>query len=131
MISRFDGVTLWSSDLANLVPFYRDMLGFEVVLDSPRFVVFGGRGEGLCIGSHSEVSGEPRDPHRWLLRVETDDIHRDVPEYQARGVEFIQEPEHQQHGHWLATCKDPEGNLIQFNYFENGRLLEPASVLQG
>jgi predicted enzyme related to lactoylglutathione lyase len=121
LINKFDGVSLWSSDLQNLLPFYRDTLGFEVMLDSPRFVIFGGAGGGLCIGSHSEVHGRPQDPHRWLLRVESDDLEADVARLRAAGVEIVQEPSAEQDGLWLATVKDPEGNLIQLNYWEPGR----------
>ncbi len=121
MIKKFDGVSLWSSDLQNLLPFYRDTLGFEVALESPRFVILGGRGQGLCIGSHSEVNGRPSDPHRWLLRVESDDIHADYARLTASGVEFVEEPNDQGEGFWLATCKDPEGNLIQLNHWQSGR----------
>lgn len=121
MITKFDGVSLWSSDLQNLLPFYRDILGFEVVLESPGFVILGGAGQGLCIGSHSEVRGRPQDPNRWLLRIDSDDIHADFAQLKARGAEFIEKPNDQGDGLWLATCKDPEGNLIQLNYWANGR----------
>ena len=90
MITKFDGVSLWSSDLQNLLPFYRDILGFEVMLESPRFVILGGAGAGLCIGSHSEVRGRPTDPHRWLIRVDSDDIQGDVARLRAAGVEIVQ-----------------------------------------
>jgi predicted enzyme related to lactoylglutathione lyase len=120
MITKFDGVSLWSSDLQILLPFYRDILGFEVMLDSPRFVILGGAGAGLCIGSHSEVHGRPTDPHRWLIRVDSDDIQGDVARLRAAGVEIVQEPNPEPDGPWLATVKDPEGNLVQLNYWEPG-----------
>jgi predicted enzyme related to lactoylglutathione lyase len=121
VITGFDGVSLWSSDLQKLLPFYRDTLGFEVQLESPRFVILGGPGQGICIGSHSEVHGRPSDPNRWLLRITSDDIYADVARLKAAGVEFTEEPNDQGDGLWLATCKDPEGNLIQLNHWANGR----------
>ncbi len=42
MIRKFAGASIWSEDLNNLLPFYRDMLGLKVVSESPGFVVLGG-----------------------------------------------------------------------------------------
>ena len=121
MITGFDGVSLWSSDLNKLLPFYRDLMGLPVALEAPGFVVLGGFDTPrLCIGTHSEVRGASPDPHRWLLRLETNDIHADVARLKAAGVAFIEEPADQGMGLWLATCKDPEGNLVQLNYWAPG-----------
>lgn len=121
MITRFDGVSLWSSDLQNLLPFYRDIMGLPVALESPRFVVLGDlESPRLCIGSHSEVRGVSADPHRWLVRLQTDDIEADVARLTSAGVPFVEDPHHEGGGLWLATCKDPEGNLVQLNYWEAG-----------
>jgi len=127
MITGFDGVSLWSSDLDNLLPFYRDLMGFPVALESPGFVILGDFDRPrLCLGTHSEVRGRPADPHRWLLRLETDDIHADVSRLKAAGVRFIEEPNEQDGGgFWLATCQDPEGNLVQLNYWEPGARRAP------
>ncbi len=121
MITRFDGVTLWSSDLQNLLPFYRDIMGLPVALESPRFVILGDlESAKLCIGSHSQVRGGSTDPHRWLVRLQTDDIQADVARLKDARVPFVEEPNDQGGGFWLATCKDPEGNLVQLNYWEAG-----------
>lgn len=57
MITNLDWVTIWSQDLNNLLPFYRDTLGLQVREQSPGFVVLGGEREGpsVCLGTHSEV----------------------------------------------------------------------------
>jgi predicted enzyme related to lactoylglutathione lyase len=122
MITRFDGVSLWSSDLQNLIPFYRDIIGLPVALENPRFVIFGDlESPRLCIGSHSEVRGGTTDPHRWLVQLQSDDIHADVARLKRADVPFVEEPNEQSGGgFWLATCKDPEGNLVQLNYWEPG-----------
>ena len=126
MIKRFDGVSLWSSDLQNLLPFYRDIMGLPVALDSPRFVILGDfENPRLCLGSHSEVSGPSTDPHRWLVRLESDDIHADVARLKGLGVEIVEEPNDQGGGFWLATCQDPEGNLVQLNHWAAGSQRQP------
>jgi predicted enzyme related to lactoylglutathione lyase len=121
MITRFDGVTVWSSDLQNLLPFYRDVMGLPVAMESPRFVILGDfEHPRLCIGSHSEVQGPTADRYRWLIRLDSDDIHADVARLKADGVPVIEEPNDQGGGFWLATCSDPEGNLVQLTHWEPG-----------
>ena len=121
MITRFDGVSLWSADLNTLLPFYRDTMGLPVALESPRFVILGDfENPRLCIGSHSEVHGQSSDPYRWLVRLSSDDIHADVARLKAAGVPIVEDPNDQGGGFWLATCQDPEGNLVQLTYWEPG-----------
>jgi len=121
MIKRFDGVTLWSSDLNNLLPFYRDVIGLPVAMESPGFVILGEfENPRLCIGTHSEVRGRPTDPHRWLIRFESTDLRADLDRLRSAGVEVIEEPNDQGGGFWLGTVKDPEGNLVQLTYWEPG-----------
>lgn len=119
MIKRFDGATLWSSDLHRLLPFYRDTMGLPVALDSPEFVVLGEDLESpsLCIGTHSAVSGPNPDPHRFLVQLATDDIHAEVRRLEAAGIPIYQQPEHQGGGFWIATCEDPDGNFVQLTSF--------------
>lgn len=125
MITRFDGVSLWSNDLQNLLPFYRDLMQLPVALESPRFVILGDfENPRVCIGSHSEVHGSASDPYRWLVRLESDDIHADIERLRAAGVPIIEEPNDQGEGFWLATCRDPEGNLVQLNYWQHGKQFE-------
>ncbi len=120
MIKRFDGVSLWSSDLNKLLPFYTETMGLPIALKSPRFVILGDLDNPrLCIGSHSELHGPPTDKYRWLLRLEADDVHTEVARLKAAGVPIIEEPNHQGGGFWLATCSDPEGNLIQLTSWES------------
>jgi len=64
MLKGLGGATIWSGDLNNLLPFYRDVLGLKVAFESPEFVSFGVRDDGdaylgayLGLGTHSEVKG--------------------------------------------------------------------------
>ena len=41
MIKGLRVSSIWSEDLNNLLPFYRDTLGLKVGLDAPGFVVLG------------------------------------------------------------------------------------------
>jgi predicted enzyme related to lactoylglutathione lyase len=123
MITKFAGASIWSSDLNNLLPFYRDVLGLQVAMESPGYVMLGGDAPGvplLSIGTHSEVKGRNPDPARHMVAFNTDDIQADWQRLKAAGVEFIQDPNAEDEL-ILATLKDPEGNLVQLYQFNPGQ----------
>jgi catechol 2,3-dioxygenase-like lactoylglutathione lyase family enzyme len=115
MITRFAGASIWSADLNNLLPFYRDVLGLKLIHESPGFVLLGKdkpEAPALALGTHSEVRGRNADPARHMVGLESDDLAADCARLKAAGVEFIEEPT--DYGDLsLATLKDPEGNLVQ------------------
>jgi len=119
MISGLRGATIWSEDLNNLLPFYRDLLGLKVGSQTEGFVVLGDRGTpALALGTHSQVRGRNMDPARHMVALSTDDIDADWKRLKAAGVEFIEDPT--DYGPLrIATLKDPEGNLVQ--------LLQPSA----
>lgn len=118
MIKGLGGATIWSEDLNNLLPFYRDVLGLPVGIESPGFVVFGDQTQpALAIGTHSEVHGRTAEPARHMVGLVTDDIKGDTARFKAAGVRFIEEPNDQGDGFWLATLEDPDGNLVQLYQF--------------
>jgi predicted enzyme related to lactoylglutathione lyase len=113
MIRGLRGATIWSEDLNNLLPFYRDTLGLPVALQVPGFVVLGELGAPtLALGTHSEVHGRNADPARHMVGLATDDLAADWKRLKGAGVEFVEEPT--EYGTLrIATLKDPEGNLLQ------------------
>jgi len=125
MIKGLSGATIWSEDLNRLLPFYRDVLGLPVRVETPQFVVLGAaEGPALGLGTHSEVRGPNADPARHMVGLATDDIAADWKRLQAAGVKFIEEPTRYDRLR-IATFADPEGNLVQ--------LFEPvdAGVIEG
>jgi len=113
MIQGLSGATIWSENLDNLLPFYRDLLGLPVRIQIPRFVVLGAPGAPtLALGTHSEVHGRNTDPARHMVGLATSDVDADCKRLKAAGVEFIEDPT--VYGQLkIATLRDPEGNLIQ------------------
>jgi predicted enzyme related to lactoylglutathione lyase len=118
MIKGLAGATIWSEDLNKLLPFYRDVLGLAVRNQTPAFVVFGEAGApALGLGTHSEVRGRNADPARHMLGLLTSDVAADSKRLKAAGVEFVEDPK--DYGTlWIATLKDPEGNLVQLLQFK-------------
>ena len=119
MLTGLSGATIWSEDLNNLLPFYRDVLGLRVAYEDPGFVGFGERAEGggytgsyLGLGTHSEVKGQVTDAYRHMIGLESDDVDADYVRLKAAGVEFIEQPT-ESGGLRIATLKDPEGNIVQ------------------
>lgn len=119
MITGLGGTTIWSSDLKNLVPFYRDVVGLTMGIDSPTFAFFGSLGTpGLGIGTHSEVHGKASDPYRHMVGFTTTDIKADFARMKAAGADFMEGPTLQPDERlWIATFRDPEGNICQLLQF--------------
>ena len=120
MIKGLRGASIWSEDVKNLLPFYRDVLGLKVGFESPGFIVLGEpSAPALALGTHSEVRGRNADPARHMVGLATDDVRGDWKRLKAAGVEFVEDPT--DYGTLrIATLKDPEGNLVQ--------LLEPLKT---
>lgn len=121
MIKQITGASIWSENLNNLLPFYRDTLGLKVTSESPDFVVLVGEGSDgpiLGLGTHSEVHGHNADPPRHMVSLASDDLDAEWKRLKEAGVEFVQDPT--DYGNLsVATLKDPEGNLIQLLYFHD------------
>lgn len=119
MIEGLRVSSIWSEDLNNLLPFYRDVIGLPVGMETPGFVVMGDpNAPALALGTHSEVHGPNPDPARHMSAFETDDIDAEFARLRDQGVEFIEEPtEPGPAGVRVATFKDPEGNLLQLLQF--------------
>jgi predicted enzyme related to lactoylglutathione lyase len=122
MIKEFGGASIWSEDLNNLLPFYRDVLGLKVTQESPGFVLLGENSleaPALGLGTHSEVRGRNADPARHMVGFASDDLMADWKRLKEAGVEFVEDPT--SYGDMsIATLKDPEGNLIQLWEYRPG-----------
>jgi lactoylglutathione lyase len=118
MIKGLAGATIWSEDLNRLLPFYRDVLGLTVGIESPGFVLLGTPGTAaLGLGTHSEVRGRNVDPARHMVGLTSDDVDADWKRLKDAGVEFIEKPT--DYGDVrLATLKDPDGNFVQLLQFK-------------
>ena len=58
------------------------------------------------------VHGRNADPARHMIGLTSDDLKGDWERLKAAGVEFVENPT--DYGTvWIATLKDPEGNLVQ------------------
>ena len=120
MIKQFASASVWSEDINNLLPFYRDVLGLKVTMESPGYALVGQtspESPGLLLGTHSEVHGRNNDPARHMVGFESDDLRGDWERLKAAGVEFVEDHTDFDDNMSIATLKDPEGNLVQLFQF--------------
>ncbi len=119
MIKGLRLASIWSEDLTrNLLPFYRDVVGLTVTMDTPGFVIFGDpNGPAIALGTHGDVHGNNADPARHMVAIDVDDCRAEAARLKAAGVEFVEEPNEAASGLTIATFRDPEGNLMQLMQF--------------
>lgn len=113
MIKGIAGVIIWTANTERLATFYRDVLDMEPVSQRDGFMAFQFGDLRLTITDHSEVKGEAKDPLRIMVNLAVDDIHSAYQRLREKGVEFLREPEKEHWGGYVATFKDPDGNVLQ------------------
>ncbi len=113
MIEDIAGVILWTKDVERLAGFYRDILGLTVHSVRQDFVAFEVGDRRLSIGWHDEVPGKARDPFRVMVNLGVQNIHEVYARLRGEDVAFIRPPEQEHWGGWVATFRDPDGNILQ------------------
>ena len=113
MIDGLAGVIVWTDDLERLSAFYRDTLGLAPHSVRPHFVSFKWGNLRLGLGAHREVRGSSRAPFRVMINLGVRDIHAEYEDLRRKGVEFMRPPEREHWGGWVATFRDPDGNVLQ------------------
>lgn len=113
MINSLAGVIVWTDQLERMAAFYRDTLGLPVHSERPHFVAFQLGGSRLSVGTHAEVRGPTKESVRVTVNLGVADIHAAYRELTARGVAFVRPPEREHWGGWIASFRDPDGNLLQ------------------
>ncbi len=113
MITGLVGVTLWTADLERMFRFYHDTLRLPLHSRHEDFIAFQLGDLRFNLGLHNQVQGASRDPFRVMPHLGVDDIHQEYQRLEEEGVEFIRPPEQEHWGGWIATFKDPDGNILQ------------------
>jgi catechol 2,3-dioxygenase-like lactoylglutathione lyase family enzyme len=108
-------------DMGPMIAFYRDTLGFKVVVDVPGTyaeVDTGGARVGICAAAlMADVVGAPvatGPGDDVLVQIRVDDVDAAAAFVRAKGVALVTEP-HDQPA-WLmriAHVRDPAGHLIE------------------
>ena len=120
MIRGVDTILLSSQDAAKLAKFYKEKVGLK---PSGEYEM-GEKGEGayiyewkgksaLCIMDHSKVKGKSKNPERYLINFEVDDIKKEVVKLKRNKVRVVQDTYHMEGYGWVATFEDSDGNYFQ------------------
>ena len=109
------GVLVFTSSdrFEEMARFYREVLALPVRSDRPGFINFAFGDQRLTVAIHSEVSGSSRDPDRLMINFSTDDVASAVAHLTEVGVDIVRYAEREKWGGWVATFRDPDGNLLQ------------------
>jgi predicted enzyme related to lactoylglutathione lyase len=117
IVLNLSTVMIGSEEPKGLSEFYTKVLG-EPAFDDANYVGWAAGSGMLVVGPHSEVKGANDSPGRIILNFETPDFQGEFARVKALGAAVEQEPyqpgEMETEGEfWLATFKDPDGNLFQ------------------
>jgi len=116
-----EGIVLYSQDLNRAKAFYRDVLGFRILLEEDHVVHFDAGSVRLAI--HRYPTGQALEVREGFLVFAVDDLATEYEELRRRGAEFLGPPADRPYGR-VAYFHDPEGHEI-------GLLEEPREGTAG
>ena len=117
MFRKLDGVMLSSQDTKKLATFYREKVGldqtgeYEMGEDGNSAFEFGK--VQFFINPHDKVRGKNKNPERFMLNFEVDDIKKTVTRLKKNKVRLIQDIYHIEGYGYIATFADLDGNYFQ------------------
>lgn len=129
---KLDGFGVFVKDMAAMIRFYRDVLGFKIKepedadnvyleKDGTLFLFYGRRDFEKMTGRSYEYAGEINGHFEIALSVESfDAVDRSFAEITANGGLAIMPPTTEPWGQRTCYIADPEGNLIEIASFEKG-----------
>lgn len=126
---KLDGFGLFVNDMATMVRFYRDVLGFEIkesedaanvylIKDGTLFMLYERKNfEKMTSRKYEYVSGF-NGHFEIALYVDTfEEVDRRFAEAVGKGATPVLEPETEKWGQRTCYIADPEGNLIEIGSF--------------
>ncbi|MEX2245260.1 MAG: VOC family protein [Dehalococcoidia bacterium] len=102
---------------AELMGFYRDVVGLPPHPDPNRESTLIASGVEFVFDSHSRVRGAAPQPERMLLNFFVDDLGAEQKRLEAAGVRFIRTAGREFWGGVISTFIDPDGNYSQLIEF--------------
>ena len=126
---RLDGFGLFVDDMANMIRFYRDVLGFEIkegedtsnvylIKDDTLFLLYGRKDfEKMTSRKYEYVKG--LNGHKEIaLYVDTfEEVDAEYEKAISKGAVSVLAPETEPWGQRTCYIADPEGNLIEIGSF--------------
>lgn len=126
---KLDGIGLFVNDMATMVRFYRDVLGFEIkegenavnvylIKDGTLFMLYGRNNfESMTSRKYEYIKGL-NGHFEIALYVDTfEEVDRRFNEIVEKGAVPVMEPTTEPWGQRTCYIADPEGNLIEIGSF--------------
>lgn len=126
---RLDGFGLFVNDMAGMIRFYRDVLGFEIkegedtsnvylVKDGTLFLLYGRKDfEKMTSRKYEYIKGL-NGHFEIALYVDTfEEVDKTYLDVISKGAVSVLEPETEPWGQRTCYIADPEGNLIEIGSF--------------
>jgi uncharacterized glyoxalase superfamily protein PhnB len=120
---QLEGITVLANDVPRLARFYRDVLGFNTVIEENHYVEFENSGVRLAIFSKPLMADntndhpsftEERKGQAFELNFQCDtpeDARGTYHDFVSKGATGITEPKSMSWGHTTGFFADPEGNI--------------------
>lgn len=126
---RLDGIGLFVNDMAVMIRFYRDVLGFEIkepedtpnvylIKDGTLFMLYGRENFEKMTNRKYEYLKGINGHFEIALYVDTfEEVDKKYAEVTAKGAVSVLEPVTEPWGQRTCYISDPEGNLIEIGSF--------------
>jgi len=126
---RLDGFGLFVNDMATMIRFYRDVLGFEIkenedtsdvylIKDGTLFLLYGRKDFESMTGKKYEYVKGLNGRSEIALHVDTfDEVDKEYKDAVAKGALPVLEPTTEPWEQRTCYIADPEGNLIEIGSF--------------
>lgn len=126
---RLDGFGLFVEDMAAMIRFYRDVLGFEIkegedtsnvylVKDGTLFLLYGRNDFEKMTSRKYEYLKGPNGHFEIALYVDTfEEVDEEYRKAIAAGAGSVLEPTTEPWGQRTCYISDPEGNLVEIGSF--------------
>ena len=126
---KLDGIGLFVKDMATMIRFYRDVLGFEIkesedavnvylIKDGTLFMLYERKNfENMTSRKYEYINGF-NGHFEIALYVDTfEEVDKSFAEVVSKGATPVLEPETEKSGQRTCYIADPEGNLIEIGSF--------------
>jgi Uncharacterized protein conserved in bacteria len=120
---KLEGITLIASDVGALAVFYRDVIGFQLVVEEEHYAELKNEGVRLAICSRSLMADNTHGHASYLeshrgqavelnFECESPEAVRELyDQFVAQGAVSVAEPVVKAWGHTTGFFADPEGNI--------------------
>lgn len=126
---KLDGIGLFVKDMAKMIRFYRDVLGFDIkenedaanvylIKDGTLFMLYERKNFEKMISRKYEYISGLNGHFEIALYVDTfEEVDKCFAEAVSKGATPVLEPETEKWGQRTCYIADPEGNLIEIGSF--------------